>query len=144
MQKTAYEMRISDWSSDVCSSDLCSVADGAVRACRRVPHARRIAGLAPLGDLPSTAPRADTRHDPGHRCDTDRLNDLLFRARHAPGRARDIDCSLCYRDDPRHLRYLDGRKASPKRDTKHPPRKPHQATGSVPGPLTTLSRKSGL
>src|SRR3546814_10283243 len=27
-QKTAYEMRISDWSSDVCSSDLlCSAAD---------------------------------------------------------------------------------------------------------------------
>src|SRR3546814_3682957 len=25
-QKTAYEMRISDWSSDVCSSDLCSYA----------------------------------------------------------------------------------------------------------------------
>src|SRR3546814_9833178 len=25
-QKTAYEMRISDWSSDVCSSDLCAVA----------------------------------------------------------------------------------------------------------------------
>src|SRR3546814_18972120 len=24
-QKTAYEMRISDWSSDVCSSDLCLV-----------------------------------------------------------------------------------------------------------------------
>src|SRR3546814_10816915 len=24
-QKTAYEMRISDWSSDVCSSDLCVV-----------------------------------------------------------------------------------------------------------------------
>src|SRR3546814_7905904 len=24
-QKTAYEMRISDWSSDVCSSDLCRV-----------------------------------------------------------------------------------------------------------------------
>src|SRR3546814_7720501 len=24
-QKTAYEMRISDWSSDVCSSDLCSL-----------------------------------------------------------------------------------------------------------------------
>src|SRR3546814_6823514 len=28
-QKTAYEMRISDWSSDVCSSDL-AVAGGAV------------------------------------------------------------------------------------------------------------------
>src|SRR3546814_6744758 len=26
-QKTAYEMRISDWSSDVCSSDLCSSSD---------------------------------------------------------------------------------------------------------------------
>src|SRR3546814_10653754 len=24
-QKAAYEMRISDWSSDVCSSDLCAV-----------------------------------------------------------------------------------------------------------------------
>src|SRR3546814_11057375 len=28
-QKTAYEMRISDWSSDVCSSDLSRVACGA-------------------------------------------------------------------------------------------------------------------
>src|SRR3546814_1877991 len=27
-QKTAYEMRISDWSSDVCSSDLWSRRDG--------------------------------------------------------------------------------------------------------------------
>src|SRR3546814_1156093 len=27
-QKTAYEMRISDWSSDVCSSDLLDVTDG--------------------------------------------------------------------------------------------------------------------
>src|SRR3546814_6673599 len=26
-QKTAYEMRISDWSSDVCSSDLCAEPD---------------------------------------------------------------------------------------------------------------------
>src|SRR3546814_1433161 len=27
-QKTAYEMRISDWSSDVCSSDLSAIARG--------------------------------------------------------------------------------------------------------------------
>src|SRR3546814_6127450 len=27
-QKTAYEMRISDWSSDVCSSDLLQAGDG--------------------------------------------------------------------------------------------------------------------
>src|SRR3546814_7840974 len=32
-QKTAYEMRISDWSSDVCSSDLVQISsrDGAAR-----------------------------------------------------------------------------------------------------------------
>src|SRR3546814_9170662 len=35
-QKTAYEMRISDWSSDVCSSDL---GRGAKRSLR--PHRRR-------------------------------------------------------------------------------------------------------
>src|SRR3546814_15386219 len=32
MQKTAYEMRISDWSSDVCSSDL-EIAIGRHRDC---------------------------------------------------------------------------------------------------------------
>src|SRR3546814_5589821 len=33
-QKTAYEMRISDWSSDVCSSDLTTMrVDRAMRAC---------------------------------------------------------------------------------------------------------------
>src|SRR3546814_14004931 len=31
-QKTAYEMRISDWSSDVCSSDLVNVATHDTRA----------------------------------------------------------------------------------------------------------------
>src|SRR3546814_3176346 len=30
-QKTAYEMRISDWSSDVCSSDLCPRPSAATR-----------------------------------------------------------------------------------------------------------------
>src|SRR3546814_9998667 len=30
MQKTAYEMRISDWSSDVCSSDLSTAVAGFV------------------------------------------------------------------------------------------------------------------
>src|SRR3546814_8171404 len=31
-QKTAYEMRISDWSSDVCSSDLPNLRHGAIQA----------------------------------------------------------------------------------------------------------------
>src|SRR3546814_16898570 len=34
-QKTAYEMRISDWSSDVCSSDLLSGLDEDARAALR-------------------------------------------------------------------------------------------------------------
>src|SRR3546814_10811164 len=38
-QKTAYEMRISDWSSDVCSSDLVRQSRG-LRARRGRPHAR--------------------------------------------------------------------------------------------------------
>src|SRR3546814_14275490 len=34
-QKTAYEMRISDWSSDVCSSDLLDEARAELLQCRR-------------------------------------------------------------------------------------------------------------
>src|SRR3546814_3842208 len=40
-QKTAYEMRISDWSSDVCSSDL---RPQAPRSSRRRPDAGDLAG----------------------------------------------------------------------------------------------------
>src|SRR3546814_2916474 len=40
-QKTAYEMRISDWSSDVCSSDLPAFHGGRNRASRRSCRARR-------------------------------------------------------------------------------------------------------
>src|SRR3546814_19897577 len=36
MRKAAYEMRISDWSSDVCSSDLCAAA-ASVSAAPAVP-----------------------------------------------------------------------------------------------------------
>src|SRR3546814_4982686 len=41
-QKTAYEMRISDWSSDVCSSDLRRCRHSVVAFFR---HAQRITGL---------------------------------------------------------------------------------------------------
>src|SRR3546814_1187697 len=37
-QKTAYEMRISDWSSDVCSSDLVGSARGAAAVDGRSPR----------------------------------------------------------------------------------------------------------
>src|SRR3546814_6056794 len=39
-QKTAYEMRISDWSSDVCSSDLHARASGAMRCTGSSPRVR--------------------------------------------------------------------------------------------------------
>src|SRR3546814_21056332 len=38
-QKTAYELRISDWSSDVCSSDLCRRPAGGPGELRHVPQA---------------------------------------------------------------------------------------------------------
>src|SRR3546814_10215113 len=44
-QKTAYEMRISDWSSDVCSSDLWKALSRAV-ANRAPARASRTAGAA--------------------------------------------------------------------------------------------------
>src|SRR3546814_18200183 len=41
-QKTAYEMRISDWSSDVCSSDLKTTTSRRIGAgCRPYRHAAR-------------------------------------------------------------------------------------------------------
>src|SRR3546814_9484509 len=56
-QKTAYEVRISDWSSDVCSSDLDGIEQGrgapdpagAADACRRArrPDAATAAWLLP-------------------------------------------------------------------------------------------------
>src|SRR3546814_19859364 len=43
-QKTAYEMRISDWSSDVCSSDLIFVVNGGdIRQPQESPGLRRSA-----------------------------------------------------------------------------------------------------
>src|SRR3546814_6129301 len=41
-QKTAYEMRISDWSSDVCSSDLTRNAEGIARTLDERHRTRRI------------------------------------------------------------------------------------------------------
>src|SRR3546814_7837163 len=38
-QQTAYEMRISDWSSDVCSSDLSGAAEGDQREVARIQPA---------------------------------------------------------------------------------------------------------
>src|SRR3546814_1332572 len=44
-QKTAYEMRISDWSSDVCSSDLWERGVGLTRACGTGACATAVAAI---------------------------------------------------------------------------------------------------
>src|SRR3546814_5726207 len=48
-QKTAYEMRISDWSSDVCSSDL-DVRGGRLRCGDRPGHAVGCRALSSPGE----------------------------------------------------------------------------------------------
>src|SRR3546814_5052735 len=50
-QKTAYEMRISDWSSDVCSSDLLAQEGGTgpLTPTGAVPGHRRFADAVPPG-----------------------------------------------------------------------------------------------
>src|SRR3546814_6184521 len=55
-QKTAYDMRISDWSSDVCSSDLClahaDVHDGPAHALADGGHADGCVDAVGHGDDP--------------------------------------------------------------------------------------------
>src|SRR3546814_2788287 len=63
-QKTAYEMRISDWSSDVCSSDLGAGAGGGKR---RPADPRRSAFFRARPRDRGPRPRAGRRGDDGYR-----------------------------------------------------------------------------
>src|SRR3546814_2150839 len=70
-QKTAYEMRISDWSSDVCSSDLQAVpgagsarrrrSTATARRCLTVPPAARIAIRSLRSGGPQLTPEVEGR-----------------------------------------------------------------------------------
>src|SRR3546814_17618013 len=67
-QKTAYEMRISDWSSDVCSSDLLEVAVDALRRTSdsvahelRTPLARLRSHLEEMAESESHSPASIAR-----------------------------------------------------------------------------------
>src|SRR3546814_19455352 len=65
-QKTAYEMRISDWSSDVCSSDLIPAAPAAAtrpEALMRLPRLAAPAAPEALDGPPAFA--VALRHDYG-------------------------------------------------------------------------------
>src|SRR3546814_16659340 len=97
-QKTAYEMRISDWSSDVCSSDLVQVAT------RSLPQlACRATGLTG-----PTAARFSTHHGLidrvgmrcGHRADIVAQFSKLFFYLADPGLGIHIGAA----DDVRYLR----------------------------------------
>src|SRR3546814_6378504 len=55
-QKTAYEMRISDWSSDVCSSDLLRTMQVRPKATAGVSSHRRDLGSLWLLEAPRTCP----------------------------------------------------------------------------------------
>src|SRR3546814_8050606 len=63
-QKTAYEMRISDWSSDVCSSDLMpDVAQMAIGRYRWMSESWSLGSAAELdGLLANLAPGIERRH----------------------------------------------------------------------------------
>src|SRR3546814_2860007 len=65
-QKTAYEMRISDWSSDVCSSDLGAGRDrsgvaGAAQGWARVPPARHLRSRPVAAGPGAGRPRSEER-----------------------------------------------------------------------------------
>src|SRR3546814_6987987 len=63
-QKTAYEMRISDWSSDVCSSDLETEAQ---RRLRREGRNQRVLAQPPLKDRDQPARQRQDHQPQQHR-----------------------------------------------------------------------------
>src|SRR3546814_12360320 len=76
-QKTAYEMRISDWSSDVCSSDLFPAATGTRVERRR----RRLARRAQLHLDTATARRRRVARQPVEVAQDDEIGRASCRER---------------------------------------------------------------
>src|SRR3546814_13998930 len=87
-QKTAYEMRISDWSSDVCSSDL---PDAAQPGSARVTDPARARGPRPDGAgavewIDRRAPHGDPgRRGEAHPTDLRQARPAARRLRPPPG-----------------------------------------------------------
>src|SRR3546814_5062988 len=92
-QKTAYEMRISDWSSDVCSSDLherlASHPAGAPAACQERAPAPRRADRATSGErVAGPDPRRKARPAVRSHLDGNAARAGLAGARRGPGQRR--------------------------------------------------------
>src|SRR3546814_4397232 len=83
-QKTAYEMRISDWSSDVCSSDLAEMEEwlaaapgGAEAFARAYDRIGQGAAPAVAGSDPLDLVRRETERWRNHFADLDAAAELL-------------------------------------------------------------------
>src|SRR3546814_16305308 len=87
-QKTAYEMRISDWSSDVCSSDLLIGQAGATREILVVGLAR----LDRVRDIEEGRQELE-RLEAGERVGADAVGQEDRRIRRGIGRRQRIDAS---------------------------------------------------
>src|SRR3546814_2606476 len=87
-QKTAYEMRISDWSSDVCSSDLdLFIFDHAF-----LVYQAPFNGLRPCPDI--TGGTDDQVHG-------NRDSEYLFKKRRKGGRSQGIAAQICRSEERR-------------------------------------------
>src|SRR3546814_3473514 len=98
-QKTAYELRISDWSSDVCSSDLAGDHLAAVEVIND-------GFLVALGDLEGTPQAGAARHQAEHQARLFRRAAIAMRpdaeaARTAERRVgKECDSTCRYRRSP--------------------------------------------
>src|SRR3546814_1714325 len=108
-QKTAYEMRISDWSSDVCSSDLLTEARTAARP--QGPQARRAGPPRPrprrTEDRGPSQGRRTHRRTQSHRAAT--------QVRRARSRGLANTRPATTPPPPRHLRHIGWRLSVPRR-----------------------------
>src|SRR3546814_5980072 len=79
-QKTAYEMRISDWSSDVCSSDLAECFQDVERAQRRAAGSRGHVSVVPVEKKRTCQSRRYRHHAHGHAPPRSRAERKIGRA----------------------------------------------------------------
>src|SRR3546814_7225679 len=76
-QKTAYEMRISDWSSDVCSSDLTILLQAVAQLARRGTTALYVSGEEAVAQIGLRAQRLGLADAPVMLAAANSLRDIL-------------------------------------------------------------------